>query len=236
MTMPATAVFDLDRTLTRLPTWTRFVYQANRHRPVFWLKLPVLVAQMLGYKLGLMDRTAIKNKFIATLAWAGRARLEDAGRLFADIEVKRGLRSRAKDQLDWHRARGDKLYMATAAIDFVSGPIAERLGFDGIICTRTAWPTEPNGVPVIDGLNCYDDEKLRQVQAAVETGEITGPVYFYSDHVSDLDLLIWADKGVAVNPSAKLRQRAPDYGVMILDLDRDIMDTAIGGDDKEDTK
>ncbi len=222
--MPGTAVFDLDRTLTRLPTWTRFVYQANRHRPIFWLRLPVLVAQMLGYKLGLMDRTTIKNKFLATLAWAGRNRLEEAGKRFAEIEVQRGLRSRAKEQLDWHRARGDTLYMATAAIDFVSGPIADLLGFDGIICTRTAWPTNPKGVPVIDGLNCYDDEKFRQVKAAVDTGDIKRPLYFYSDHVSDLDLLVWADTGIAVNPSAKLRHAATPNGLITLDMDRDIMD------------
>ena len=73
----------------------------------------------------------------------------------------------------------------------------------------------------VDGLNCYGPEKLARVRQALDRGEISRPLTVYSDHVSDLQLLLLADRGVAANPSARLRREAVAHGLAIMDLDRD---------------
>ena len=216
--MAGTAVFDLDRTLTRQPTWLRFVWHFNRHRPLFWLQIPWLAACAIAHKTGLMDRTAIKNRFLATLGWASREEIEKAGRAFAEREIRTGLRAGASELVTRHHDAGDRVYLATAASDFIAEPIAQLLAADGVICTRTSWPAESSAPPEVAGQNCYGDEKLRCMEAALAHGEIVRPITVYSDHLSDLQLLILADHGVAANPSKALRDRALEHGLAIIDL------------------
>ena len=59
--MAGTAIFDLDRTITREPTWTRFLIFVNKRRPAFWLALPVLALHGLAHKLGLASRELVKG-------------------------------------------------------------------------------------------------------------------------------------------------------------------------------
>lgn len=217
--MPGTAIFDLDRTLTRKPTWTRFVTRMNRGRAAFWAQMPWLAVNAAAHKMGLLDRTGIKNRFMATFGWATREEVEARGRAFAEDEVRMGLRAGVRGLIEHHRALGDRLYLATAASDFIAGPIAEALALDGVISTRTDWGAGQGRGARVAGTNCYGEEKVRYVEAALTGGDIVRPLTVYSDHVSDLQLLLLADRGVAANPSAKLRREARRRGLAIIDLD-----------------
>jgi len=217
--MAGSAIFDLDRTLTRHPTWLRFLHHANRNRPAFVMQVPLLGVFALAHKLGRMDRSAIKTRFMSTLGWAGREAIEQAGRDFAEVEIGRGLRAGARNLIERHRAAGHRLVLATAASDFIAEPIGNGLGLDDVICTRTSWPDGPAGAPCVDGINCDGAEKYRRVMAAISAGSLPRPLHIYSDHVSDLDLLRLADHGVATNPSPELRRQAHRHGLAILDLD-----------------
>ncbi|WP_084399845.1 HAD family hydrolase [Henriciella aquimarina] len=217
--MAGTAIFDLDRTLTRKPTWMRFVFRFNRHRPLFWAQAPWLAVCAGAHKLGLIDRTGIKNRFLATLGWADRDRVETAGRAFAEREAETGLRAGVKALIERHREDGDRLYLATAASDFIATPLSDMLGLDGVICTQTDWPEDRKRGPRVAGRNCYGPEKARRVNEALEDAQVSRPMTVYSDHVSDLQLLLLADTGVAANPSAKLHRQARQHGLVIMNLD-----------------
>lgn len=213
--MPGTAIFDLDRTITRAPTWTAFLIRTNAARPLFWLRFPGIVARMIGYKLGLSTRDAIKSAGIRCFAGLSPAALSGAGRAFVARRIARGdLRPGAVAAIARHRAQGDRLILISAAVDVVAEPLAADLGFDDVLCTRIGWS---DGRPHLAGRNCYGAEKLRQLDAL---GPLPRPVYAYSDHISDLDLLTRADHGVAVNPSAALRRAALAHGLEIRDFDR----------------
>lgn len=213
--MAGTAIFDLDRTITRAPTWTDFLIRTNATRPMFWLRFPGIVARMVGYTLGLSTRDAIKSAGIRSFAGLSPAALAKAGRDFIAHRIARGdLRPGAVAAIARHRVRGDRLILITAAVDVVAEPLAGELGFDDVICTRIGWS---GGRPHLSGRNCYGAEKLRLLEAL---GPLAPPVYAYSDHISDLDLLTRADHGVAVNPSAALRRAAPAHGLEIRDFDR----------------
>jgi len=59
--MPGTAIFDLDKTITRQGTWSRFIRYATGGGFGFWAKLPINGWQALKYKAGFADRASVKT-------------------------------------------------------------------------------------------------------------------------------------------------------------------------------
>nr|TFG55529.1 MAG: HAD family hydrolase [Hyphomicrobiales bacterium] len=219
--MGGAAIFDLDRTLTKRGTWGRFIAFANAGHPAFWMGTPVVAVQAIAYKMGLATRLSVKEKSIAMLlANLSRDRLEGAAEDFAEREVNTGLRAKARSVIEAHRAQGDALVIASAAAELVVAPIARRLGIDQIICTRLRWTNDGRLSPELDGPNCYGSEKLNRIRETWGAPHAYKTVTAYSDHISDLGLLQWADRGVAVNPSKALLIAARRDGIEIVNWDR----------------
>lgn len=213
--MAAIAIFDLDKTITRAPTWTRFLIFVNRRRPVFLLQLLRTLMQGAGYKLGLVSRDSVKVVSLRSLSHLSRAELESAAAAFIEREVRSGLRPGAVEAIRWHAARGHRLIIATASVDLVADELARALGFHEVIATRLDWTNDTNApTPRLSGANCYGAEKLKRIAAhGIERSS-----FAYSDHVSDLDMLMNSDNGIAVNPSSGLRKAAHEMNLTIADL------------------
>lgn len=216
--MAGTAIFDLDRTITRSPTWTPFLFHVNGLRPTFLVRFLLLALHMIGYKLKLASRDSIKAHGVRTLVGIDRATLQVKADAFVADRLAHDLRPGARAAITFHRTRGDRLILATAAVDIVAEPFGRALGFDEVIATRLSWSAGAS-VPMIDGANCYGAEKLRRIAEIHALRPFDGPVFAYSDHVSDLKLLCQADYGIAVNPSFGLRHAARTCGIKIVDFD-----------------
>lgn len=217
--MAGTAIFDLDRTVTRAPTWTRFVIYANGARPAFLIRVPGLLARAIGYKLGLTTRDAIKTQALKTLSWMDRATLQAKAEAFATRELATNLRPGARAAIARHLAQGDRLILATAAVDIIAEPLARALGFHEVLATELNWAPIKGPAPALLTANCYGIEKLRRIAQSHAAHPHTAPVYAYSDHVSDLEMLRQADHGIAVNPSSGLRRAAQTHAIEIVDFD-----------------
>ncbi len=217
--MPGTAIFDLDKTITRKGTWSRFVRSAVSPAR-FRAGLPAVAVTAAAYKLGLASRGAVKEKAIAIfLEGRSRDELTSLAETFVAKDIANGLRRKAREVIDAHKAAGDRLVIASAAVDLIVEPMARALGFGDTICTRLRWDANDRLLAELDGENCYGEEKLALVKARFEGTELARPVTFYSDHVTDLPCLTWADRGIAVNPNPPLRARAPSLGIEIADWD-----------------
>ena len=216
--MAGTAIFDLDRTITRAPTWTWFLIHVNGRKPRFFGQLGLIVLRMIAYKLRLVPRTSIKAAGLRTLSGHSRAQLQAKADAFVAGVLANGLRPGAVSAIKAHKARGDRLVLVSAAVDVVAEPLARALGFDDVICTRLTWPADGSG-PVLDGANCYGAEKHRRIAQLQAQNPFSHPTYAYSDHVSDLDLLTAADHGFAVNPSSRLRRVAKAHGLEVVDFE-----------------
>jgi HAD superfamily hydrolase (TIGR01490 family) len=218
--MPGTAIFDLDRTITRSPTWTPFLFYVHGLNPVFLFRFLLLALYMIGYKLKLVSRDSVKKYGIQTLATIDKETLKNKAEAFVASRIAHGLRPGAVEAIIFHQQRGDRLILATAAVDMVANPLGLALGFDEVIATRLSWNIYSNALaPCLDGANCYGLEKLRRVEERRSLQPFDEPVYAYSDHVSDLELLRQADHGIAVNPSTALRNAAHKCGIKIVDFD-----------------
>ncbi|MEM0985267.1 MAG: HAD-IB family hydrolase [Pseudomonadota bacterium] len=219
--MAGTAIFDMDKTLTRSGTWSRYLFRVNRARPSFYLQLPILGLYAAAYKLGFCSRRVVKERGLRTLRWAQRSHLEQAAAAFADAEVQHGLRRRTRSVLERHRAAGDQLVMATAAADLVARPMADRLGMDLVICTELERYADGRLTGKLAGENCYGLEKRRRLEEADHAQAFSRPLHGYSDHITDRPFLDWVGRGVVVNPDRSFARIAREAGLPIEDWDKD---------------
>lgn len=212
--MRSTAIFDLDRTITRQATWTRFLIFTNWRRLTFWLLLLRIIAQGAAHKLGLASRDSVKAISLKSLSHLTYPEAQKAAAAFIAREVRSGLRPGAIEAINWHAARGDRLIIATASVDLIADELARALGFHEFIATRLDW-SGPSA-PRLAGANCYGSEKMARIR---EHG-ITRSCFAYSDHVSDLPMLMNSSFGVAVNPCSSLRKAAQELKLTIADFNK----------------
>jgi len=208
------AIYDMDRTLTRRPTYTPFLLHcALRRAPWRLAFLPAVLLSMLLYAARLIDRARLKE-INHHLLLGGRIHpreLEPLVESFADKQVETNIRPGARRSIARDKKEGRRLVLATASYRLYADAIARRLGFDDVIGTGSVIGLDDRVHAKIAGDNCYGPAKLRMIAAWVEKSGLTGThghVRFYSDHVSDRPVFEWSDEPVAVNPHGKLRRLA----------------------------
>ena len=217
--MSGVAIFDLDRTLTRRGCFTPFILYVAIRRPRRFLSfLRIILAAICSFG-GFYRRDDVK-----LLMWQevlGGLPREEAialGNTFAKVWIQNELRRQTKTNIKKHQEAGDRLILATAAMDIIADPIGRALGFDDIISTRTHWTAEGLVSGSFDGRNCYGEEKLRRVKLTL--GDLAASkTSAYSDHITDLPVLLWAENGIAVNPHRPMRDAAGRHGLRIEDWD-----------------
>ena len=184
------AIYDLDRTVLRTPTFTLFLlWAAWREAPWRLLLLPALAALMIGHALRLYGRDRFKPAAIRLMLGKSiaPARAETLAAAFAAWRVPRDVPPGAAACIARDRAEGYRLLMATAAPEFYAGAIAEALGFDAIVASRHRRDDAGHWLPLLDGPNCYGEEKAQRVNEWLKANAPGGTAHIraYSDHLSD---------------------------------------------------
>jgi HAD superfamily hydrolase (TIGR01490 family) len=215
-------VFDLDRTITRLPTYTPFlIHAALRLAPWRLLLIPALIPFFAGYGLKWIDRKALKQVMHALMLGkrVDAARIARVTASFAKATVDGNSYDTARQIITAANAAGERIIIATASHRFYVEPIAAALEVRDVIATGSIWDSD-HLTPTIPGENCYAAAKRAMVErwfADANLDRASVHVRFYSDHVSDLPTFDWADEPIAVHPSPKLRAVAVARGWKILD-------------------
>ena len=215
------AIYDMDKTLTKAPTYTAFLmHVAIRRAPWRFLLLPFVGLSLLAYALKLIDRARLKewNHWLLIGPKLPQAKLEPLVRSFAERTMRSNIRPGTRAALEKDRADGRVLIMATASYHFYAAAIGEKLGFDHVIGTNSVLGLDAKVHAKIDGENCYGPAKLHMIEAwLLENNVAPGHVRFYSDHHSDQPAFDWSDEPVAVHPDAKLLALAKERGWRIED-------------------
>ncbi|WP_342248660.1 HAD family hydrolase [Sphingomonas sp. OTU376] len=221
--MHCLAIYDMDKTITAAPTWTRFLVAAAKARAPWRLALfPAVAVAGIGYLLKQVDRAGLKQ-FSQRLLLGGAVTPEEMAKVaeaFAEHEVTHGVLHGARERIAADRAEGYRIVMATASHGYYAAAIARRLGIEDVIATEAKRDGQGRILSLIEGDNCYGPVKLHRIESwmagqAIPRG--SAHVRAYSDHVSDAPMLDWADEGYAVNAHGPLRRLAADKGWPILD-------------------
>jgi len=208
----ATVVFDLDETLTRIDTFLPFLRGYLRHHPRRWWSVACLPLRLMNVRRW-GDRDWVKDTVVrSVLGGETWPRVTEWAHEYARWVHAMGMRPVLLDWLRAHQRAGDRVVLATASFDVYVAPLASALGIDEVIASRIRW-SDDNRLLGMAGRNCRNDEKLRRVRELL--GESGTGVIAYSDSHADLPLLAWAERGIAVSPTAKL---AGEVGRLGLDV------------------
>lgn len=218
------AIFDLDRTLTKVGTYTPFLIFAAFHRAPWRLVLLALwVLALTGYVIGLFSRKNLKEiGFFLLIGRRVKAEtLHQLAKKFASRTLSKNIAPAALEHIQTEQNRGSILMLATASPDFYATEIAALLGIEMVVATRQSrFPNGDYSFRIL-GENCYGSVKLRMVEAAYAQDERLRDMRhstFYSDSASDAPMLYWATQAMAVNPDRRLRKLAARHGWPILDV------------------
>src|SRR6476661_7602413 len=165
------AVYDMDRTVTKRPTYTPFLLHcAIRRAPWRLLLLPFVALSMIAYGLKLIDRARLKeiNHHLLLGRRIHRSDLKPLIDSFADKQVASNIRPGARKAIARDKAEGRRLVLATASYRFYAEEIARRIGFDDVIGTGSIIGLDERVHAKILGENCYGPAKLRMIADWVE--------------------------------------------------------------------
>lgn len=217
------AIYDMDKTVTRLPTWIPFlsycVARRARWRVVF---VPVVLVFAILFAAKAIDRHRMKE--VAHRWMLGRhmtrASLAPLVAGFARHTLATNVLPGALARIAADRAAGYRLVLATASNRMYAAAIAEAVGFDDCVATNSIIGLDDRVSAKIDGDNCYGPAKLAMIRAWMASAGIdraSAHIRFYSDHPSDRPAFEWADEAFPANPDARLRQLAAEKGWPLLD-------------------
>lgn len=212
------AIYDMDRTVTKRPTYTPFLLHcALRRAPWRLLFLPLVALSMLAYAARLIDRGRLKeiNHHLLLGSQIHPSQLKPLVDSFANKQVATNIRPGARRAIARDKAEGRRLILATASYRLYADAIADRIGFDDVIATGSVTGLDDRVHAKIVGENCYGPAKMRMIADWIEKSGLKGVhghVRFYSDHVSDQPAFEWSDEPIAVNPHGKLRRLAEQRG------------------------
>ncbi len=208
-----TAVYDLDKTLVRRATFTPFLIFASRRLAPWRITfLPLWVLMMAGYRIGLYNRTSLKQFGMRLmLGNPGHEILQLTGRAFASAHVERsGWLEGIVAMVEADRAEGRRIAIATAAFEFYATAFADMIGIEHVIATR--WDGR-----LIPGGNCYGAEKYRRVAEWLGHDPAQSDLRFVSDSFADLPLLAAAKDAVFVTRNNAKRAKAAAQGWQVVD-------------------
>jgi HAD superfamily hydrolase (TIGR01490 family) len=203
------ALFDLDGTLLPIDSdhaWGEFMVALG------WVDAASFRsgndAFYAQYQAGALDIDAYIDFATAPLRAQQAAARTAARERFMREVIGPAMKPAARDLVEAHRARGDRLALVTSTSDFITAPIAAAFAIDTLIATRLE--STAAGAPTgrIAGIPAFREGKVVRVGQwlAASGTDWAGfsRISVYSDSVNDLALLEKATDPVATNPSPEL--------------------------------
>ena len=118
-----------------------------------------------------------------------------------------------------HYDKDDELLLASGTTSIIAGPIAKRLEFKNVVCTKCE---QKNNIYTgkIEDPPSLGEGKLINVQTWMQNNGFSNfnGTTFNSDSILDMPLLEKVEKPVAVNPDKELLRVSQDLGWEIIDL------------------
>jgi HAD superfamily hydrolase (TIGR01490 family) len=211
------ALFDFDKTILNGESLSLFLQFVSRRFRRVLLDLPRLGMWMAPYALGATTKEKMKTRVFRILRFVPEEERPALVAEFLEEVMKPRLYPAGLEVIENHRQAGHTLVLASASCDVYMEPLWKMLQFDVLVCTRTQ-PVGPECAPVVVGVNCYGEEKVRRL-CELDFFEKTdwAASHAYSDHPSDLPMMLLCGNPVAANPNRALRKMAQSEGWKIVD-------------------
>ncbi|WP_019021758.1 HAD family phosphatase [Thioalkalivibrio sp. ALE23] len=168
------------------------------------------------YLAGTLDIFEFCRFAFAPLAEQPRERLEAWREAFMQEVIEPMIAPAAHALLQRHREAGDELVIITATNQFVTAPIAQRLGVPNLLAT-IAEERDGRFTGEVAGTPCFQHGKVDRLHAFLadhhdNPDAVMAQACFYSDSRNDIPLLERVGRPVAVDPDPTLDAHAREQG------------------------
>ncbi len=213
------AIFDLDNTLLAGDSdhlWGEFLCANNyvdaaqykQRNDQFYA----------DYLAGRLDVLAYQNFCQEVLGRTSVQTLQQWHQQFMRDYIEPIILPKGQELIARHREAGDFIMIITATNNFITGPIARRLGVDHLIATECGMRAGQYTGTLV-GVPSFQAGKITRLNSWLSENRATLlDSYFYSDSHNDLPLLEKVTHAVAVDPDDRLRAIAAQRGWQIISL------------------
>jgi len=220
MSKPHTlAIFDLDNTLLVGDSdhaWGDFLIKEGLVDPIEHKRSNDQFYQ--DYCEGKLDIWAYQAFALSTIKGQTPEALAPLHQKFMTRFIEPMIGQPALALINEHKAKGHDLLIITATNDFVTAPIAKRLGIDELIGSQ-AEIIDGRYTGQIAGTPSFQKGKITRLNAWLNDKDYDlSETYFYSDSHNDIPLLEYVGKPIAVDPDTQLQQHAHEKGWPVISL------------------
>jgi HAD superfamily hydrolase (TIGR01490 family) len=224
------AVFiDMDYTL-----YKKFLYQAlfAHHKKNKFNRLAMYAFIVfhfplwLLYKVKFLSLNYFYGLHASNLAWLLRGvsveRADEIWDWVIDNEIVPHLRPEMVDVIEFHRNKGQRIFLISGSFTPLLDKLASRMMIEGAIATPLAVKNERYTGKIIPPIN-VGEGKLERLMAFLENGgndiELAKS-YFYTDSVVDAPVLEMFGNPVAVYPDEDLLEMSLERGWQVINEER----------------
>ena len=208
-------VFDVDYTIIRHSSTWYFLREALARKAVAFSQIRGLPIEWLRYKIGRANQEFIEEA-VKRIVGVEKGVLEQ---IAADSFVRRlkaNIYSGAVDLINEIRSRGETVFFATSSFHILIKPLEHFLGISESLASSLEF-RDGKTTGRLAGESFFGVRKKAAVAAWLEKRALRPEeLCFYSDSYTDLPLLEYCGKPVAINPDHFLRREAKSRGWQIL--------------------
>ena len=206
------AFFDMDHTLLRCNSGTRWIQYLRRRGEITPWRLLRAATWLARYRLSLIDMEAVVTTATADMAGVPEREVADKTSRWMHDEIFHEVAPSALSALARHREAGHVVAILSSSTPYATEPLARFLGIEHVQCTR---------LHVEDGKlvgthvkpACYGAGKVHWAERfAAEHGVDLDASWFYTDSYSDLPMLERVAVKKIINPDARLARHAKKNG------------------------
>ncbi|MDR0320261.1 MAG: HAD-IB family hydrolase, partial [Treponema sp.] len=204
-------IFDVDQTVVKKTSTEYFVRMAMKEKIIRFSQVSRLPMDWIKYKLARPDMDFIENT-IKKLSGIKKTDLERVSEMCFEKHIKPSIFSDAARIINEVSKKGEKVIFATSSFDFIIQPLERFFGISGSLACQLEYS---DGITTgnLIGQSSFGPKKKLAVQAWMERNSVgVQDTAFYSDSYTDIPLLEYCGKPIAVNPDGILLRHAKKHG------------------------
>ncbi|MDR2136179.1 MAG: HAD-IB family hydrolase [Treponema sp.] len=203
----AVHLFDVDYTLLRRSSSWYFLQEALKRGVIGFRQIRQLPLDWLRYKTGRARQDFIEIA-VKRLAGIDRRVLEELARACFEGRARANLYREGVRLIGGIRRRGEAVFLASSSLRTLLDPLERFLAVDGTIASALEF-SGGKTTGRLDGKALFGPNKLEAVREWLEQRAADPEdLCFYSDSYTDLPLLEFSGRPVAVNPDRFLLREA----------------------------
>jgi len=200
-------IFDVDHTVVRKTSTEYFLQMAMKEKLIRFSQVKRLPLDWIKYKLAFPDVDFIENT-VKSLSGINKYDLDRISEACFKERIKPNIYTGAEALIKEALERGEKVIFATSSFDFIISPLERYFGIDESLACRMEYEDGMTTGNLV-GYSFFGPKKKTAACGWMERNNIKKEdTCFYSDSYTDLPLLEYCGRPVAVNPDRILAKHA----------------------------